>query len=577
MKDDRLFLYKTLFEYTPNAVSYQKILFDQKNAPCEYALLNMNPTARRLFHVEEAIVTQKKFSDVCSFQEDRQKPWFSAITEAVLQHQSVTLDLEASSIGKWLRVTAFPVEDVTFGLVYVDITNEVAIKTDMALFLAVSPDMLCVTTQDARFMQVNAAFEQALGYTAAELENQDFMMLVAKEDRADTLSRLESQAESTLVSAFVNQCRCKNGDYKYLEWRIQPFDGCFYAAARDITEKIMLEKQLRAANEDLVSVTKTLRQSNQQLQRLASVDKLTGAYNRYSFDRRVTDSIEQAENQQESLALILFDLDRFKKVNDQWGHPVGDAVLQKTVQTAASLIRDSDTLNRIGGEEFAVLMPKTSLEGAQAVAEKIRAGLEAVAHAMAGQVTASFGVAEHAEGEPFLNWYRRADSALYRAKNSGRNCVRVSLGQEERLLAPVCLEWRDEWACGDVDIDAQHRELLTLGNQLLKNAFPECESTDIRVDLKNLLTLLAQHFGDEEKKLSAIAYPEYKQHQARHKTLLAKADGLSRDFSRGKEQPAVFFSFLVNDVVLGHMLKDDLLFFGAIQKAQQANGAGAII
>lgn len=573
MKDSGLLFYKALFEHTTNAVSYQKMLFDQNGAPCDYELISINQSFRALFRLDEASIEQKKMPASWPFQAELKKQRLSAIFDAIAGKKAVTFDLESSSAEKWLRVTAFPVADITFGLVYVDITNEIAVKTDMELFLTVSPDMLCVTTQDARFIKVNAVFEQILGYSVAELENQNFITLVHEEDQAEILSILKSQTMQSDIQTFVARCRCKSGDYKSLEWRWKPVNGCFYSAARDITEKITLERQLRAVNEDLVLVTKTLRHSNQQLQRLAGVDQLTGAYNRYFFDRRVTDSIGQAETQKQSLSLILFDLDHFKNVNDQWGHPVGDEVLKKTVQTAAGLIRDSDTLNRIGGEEFAILMPKTSLAGARLAAEKVRAGLEQVSHLAAGKVTASFGVAEHAAGETFLNWYRRADLALYRAKNSGRNCVVVSSAQDAALLAPVCLEWRDEWACGDSDIDEQHRTLLALGNQLLQNAFSETPTAKTDILLENLQSALARHFKTEETKLSDIAYSAYKQHRAIHAKLLVKINNFSRSPLMEKEQAAAFFSFLVNDIVLGHMLKDDIRFFDAIKQARQASRA----
>lgn len=573
MTDSRLHFYKALFEYTSNPVSYQKMLFDQNGAPCDYELISINQSFRVLFQLGEISVEKQRISTIWPFKSELKKQWFSAIFDAVLGQQAMTIDLEASFFEKWLRVTVFPVNGVTFGLVYVDITKEIAVKTDMELFLTVSPDMLCLMTQDACFVKVNAAFEQVLGYSVAELEKRNFITLVHEEDQAKILLILKSQIRHSDIRAFVARCRCKNGDYKCLEWRWKSFKSWVYGAARDITEKITLEKQLRAVNKDLVCGTKALRHSNQQLQRLAGVDQLTGAYNRYAFDRRVTDSIGQAETKKQSLSLILFDLDHFKNVNDQWGHPVGDEVLKTTVQTAASLIRESDTLNRIGGEEFAVLMPQTSLAGAQKAAEKIRAGLEQVLHFMAGKVTASFGVAEHVEGETFLNWYRRADLALYRAKNSGRNRVGVSSTQDVALLTPICLEWRNEWECGDSDIDKQHRALVTLGNQLLQNAFSETSAAQTEVLLKNLRTALAQHFQDEEKKLADIAYSAYKQHRAIHVKLLAKVNAFSRSSLSEREQAAAFFSFLVNEVVLGHMLKEDIRFFDAIKRARQANRA----
>ena len=121
--------------------------------------------------------------------------------------------------------------------------------------------------------------------------------------------------------------------------------------------------------------------------------------------------------------MIVFDLDFFKQVNDNWGHPVGDSVLKHTSQIAKRLLRKSDVFARMGGDEFMVIMPETSCAGARVAAEKIRSNITENPHPQAGLVTVSIGVAEWRTGESFGNWYERADDALYQAKKQGRNCI----------------------------------------------------------------------------------------------------------------------------------------------------------
>ncbi|MGE5628612.1 MAG: GGDEF domain-containing protein, partial [Solirubrobacterales bacterium] len=104
-------------------------------------------------------------------------------------------------------------------------------------------------------------------------------------------------------------------------------------------------------------------------------------------------------------------------------HPVGDEVLKKTAEAASTSIRKTDMVFRIGGEEFAVLLPNTDLEGAKEVAEKLRCKLEKYSHPLAGKFTASFGVGERSKGESFNLWYKEVDQALYQAKREGRNRV----------------------------------------------------------------------------------------------------------------------------------------------------------
>lgn len=164
---------------------------------------------------------------------------------------------------------------------------------------------------------------------------------------------------------------------------------------------------------------------------MAVTDELTGLYNRHFLEKSIDNVLTRSDRYNEPVTLAMFDLDHFKKINDKWGHPAGDAVLKNTSQIARQLIRSSDLLIRFGGEEFIVLMPHTSLNGGSAVAEKIREALEKNEHPGIGTVTASFGIAERQSSESFENWYARTDSALYHAKQSGRNRVECADSSQE--------------------------------------------------------------------------------------------------------------------------------------------------
>jgi diguanylate cyclase (GGDEF)-like protein len=129
------------------------------------------------------------------------------------------------------------------------------------------------------------------------------------------------------------------------------------------------------------------------------------------------------------LALVLFDLDHFKMVNDTYGHAAGDIVLKAVAETAKSLLRPSDFIARIGGEEFTLLLPRTNMQGAATISDRIRESLMALNIVYAEfriPVTASFGVTLLDESEnDITEAMNRADTALYRAKRDGRNMVRI--------------------------------------------------------------------------------------------------------------------------------------------------------
>ncbi len=166
-----------------------------------------------------------------------------------------------------------------------------------------------------------------------------------------------------------------------------------------------------------------------ELTRLATTDPLTGIYNRRRFFEKLEKEWSRARRHSRSLTIIMFDLDLFKQVNDTHGHAVGDSVLCALVKAAEQLLRGEDVFARIGGEEFAILLPEINLEGATAVAERLRehlAEVEVMAPDGPVRCTVSIGVAQGrlAKESPDAT-LKRADDALYRAKDAGRNRVCV--------------------------------------------------------------------------------------------------------------------------------------------------------
>jgi diguanylate cyclase (GGDEF)-like protein len=174
---------------------------------------------------------------------------------------------------------------------------------------------------------------------------------------------------------------------------------------------------------EVAELIEELKLNNHTLEKIAVTDTLTCLFNRYHFNKRANDEIARAKRYGESLSLIMYDLDHFKRVNDTWGHPTGDTVLKHTAAIVAEQIRDPDTLFRWGGEEFLILAPHTSLGGAVHLAEKVRNAISAATFPDVGKVTASFGVAEWEQGQSSEVWLHHADQALYCAKNGGRDRV----------------------------------------------------------------------------------------------------------------------------------------------------------
>lgn len=312
------------------------------------------------------------------------------------------------------------------------------------------------------------------------------------------------------------------------------------------------------------------KKAENRIKAIALSDELTGLKNRHFLDTYIVKEIAQSDRYDRELSIVIFDLDHFKKVNDSWGHPVGDDVLRRTARVAENLIRSSDTIFRIGGEEFLIVLPETDIVGAYDTAEKIRKALEITVHPVAGKCTASFGIAQRNAGESFIELYKRADEAMYHAKEGGRNCV---AGQDESFVAPLAqvrLEWNSKWNSGDKHIDAQHRELLELSNRLLSLSLSNDDYNKIQIYLDLVIKYIEDHFAYEENFQKEIGYPDVKEHAEIHKHLVEKAMRIKTSYLSGKIRPSEFFSFMLDDIVVGHLQEQDTKFFPYIQKNKKS-------
>lgn len=166
-------------------------------------------------------------------------------------------------------------------------------------------------------------------------------------------------------------------------------------------------------------------EANARLAHLAMSDPLTGLANHRTFHSALGSEAERARRHGRRLALAVIDVDHFKAVNDLHGHMAGDRVLVEVADRLRGASRSGDVLARVGGEEFAWIIPDAGLGGARAVAERARCAVGGAPIAGVGTVTVSIGVAELARGGGVIDLYRRADEALYQAKRAGRNRTRV--------------------------------------------------------------------------------------------------------------------------------------------------------
>lgn len=181
---------------------------------------------------------------------------------------------------------------------------------------------------------------------------------------------------------------------------------------------------MRTKDTQLTKVNKVLKDRATKFEEISLHDALTGIFNRTKFEQALQIEIDKTiRYQTESFALVFFDIDNFKKINDKYGHLIGDNVLKELSVKVEKHLRKSDLFARWGGEEFVLILPLISLENAMVATEGIREYICSTDFNEVGKVTCSFGVSKFKKGDDFHSIILRADESMYKAKQSGKNRV----------------------------------------------------------------------------------------------------------------------------------------------------------
>lgn len=194
----------------------------------------------------------------------------------------------------------------------------------------------------------------------------------------------------------------------------------------EVMDKSYYDSLIQRMIDGYAQLVGQLQQELTQVRRLSITDQLTGLYNRQFITGAYENELGRARRYNRTLAVVLIDIDYFKKVNDIYGHDVGDAVLKKLAVLLRFNIRKCDILARWGGEEFLLLIPETDQNGSKIMTEKLRAIVEKALFPVADKITVSMGVALNKPTDTTASLLKMADNALYLAKKQGRNQVVMS-------------------------------------------------------------------------------------------------------------------------------------------------------
>ena len=301
-----------------------------------------------------------------------------------------------------------------------DINLELILKNG----LDISPDCFGILDQDDVVIYCNDTFASVFGLSKKEAigqTNKELLRFAWSKKKGiiietDDFDKWYQNIEDLHHQKLLNQFETDLTDGRWFQMtRMNLPDDYIFLFGSEIS--------------DLKKTQISLEQANQQIEVLANTDQLTGINNRRSFNIIAKQEVKRAMRYQQSLSLLLIDLDFFKRINDSYGHEAGDTLLKKFTQLCNEELRESDYFARIGGEEFTVLLPMTRGSDAYAIAERIRTKI--ATHEFYLSVTApcvkisvSIGVSSLMETDQSIkNLLEQADLALYTAKNNGRNLV----------------------------------------------------------------------------------------------------------------------------------------------------------
>lgn len=437
--------------------------------------------------------------------------------------------------GAWLLMTQRWWRKAEHEVIQVGAQLE-SLRTELESFFSIAPDMMCIADHSGRCIKVNSAWKKLMGYDSEELEGSRYLDLCHPEDRPAAVSMATGMQAGQSVSDFVARFRHRDGGYRFLEWSLAAHDGLIFLAAHDITAR---------------------REAEMHLHNLAYYDRLTNLPNRTLFFDRFAQALSAAKRGQKHVGILFVDLDGFKHVNDKFGHEAGDIVLKTVAERFLSIVRTTDTVARMGGDEFVIILNEIDDQaGAVFVARKILAAVAPEMHLSLEatcQVGASIGISIYPQhGTTRDDLLMAADMAMYRSKKKGKNRYAMA---DESSSAETETFLDESYMVGMREIDEQHAEMVSLIKRL--GAIGKGAADDHVIAeclLKEFSAFTEYHFASEHRLMRQCSYPARTDHDEAHARLLSELGRMRPEALKSGEE---FLSAYMHKWLLEHILEHD--------------------
>lgn len=400
------------------AYAYHEMQYNEQGKPVDYLFLDVNENFERFTGLKRDLIIGQSISEIFPEIGDLHFKWIDIYDRVIKDQGKVQFEEYFEPLMKWYCVTAYAHGKNRFVTLFSDITASKLLEDETNHFFRMSLDMLSLIGFDGYFKKLSKSWANVLGWSLEELKSKPMIEFIHPDDVYNTVIMLQNLTEGRHIVDFENRYICNDGTYRWIQWRSNSIvdQEVIYAVARDVTDRKELELKLTEANKEL--------------QVKAVTDSLTGVFNHQFITEALKKKIEIAKRYKQDLSVMMLDLDDFKVVNDTYGHLVGDEVLIQVVDKIQGCMRKADFLGRYGGEEFILVLPRTNLEGAHSLAERIRKNIERCRFDKKGlKVTVSIGVADY-NGQNYSGLIHDADSCMYLAKRLGKNRVEICKSEE---------------------------------------------------------------------------------------------------------------------------------------------------
>lgn len=410
-------------------------------------------------------------------------------------------------------------------------------------------------------LDANKAFEDLTGIKAASMAGKSSVKLFAEDAK---------QWESMVAEVLAGQkpvtgeftCKPVNKILSVTMYAIEKeYIGCCYTSIGSVVADEKPTPMADVSTADSMTEGRPVSTYGESEQFPEDPDiEIEGLTSLEDFDKRVEEEIDRSDRYDEPLSMILMEPDHLGMVEKTWGKGIRQEVMKEIIKICLSCIRKYDIIAKQDDGRFILLLPKSNIKGAMDVVERIRKMVNDSLHPVVGKYSACYGISQRTPKESYEDWFQRLNKALQNAQEKGVDQV-VQATVKDRYTLPLApLIWKKEYNSGNKEIDQQHQGLVNLANGLIQELNMNSSPEEMMVFFQNIIVHLVKHFDSEEKLMAVIQYPDHKIHGKIHKNLIGKAFELMESFENGEINAIAYFSFLAEDVIMEHMLAEDLLF-----------------